>query len=226
MYFCSNSPRLKSRGFTLIELLTVIAVIAVLASLLIPAVGNVRMSALKTKCSSNLRQVTIAYFTYANDHGGRIPRTYGVKTEDSDDPSGYVPDDVNGGVSLYLGSSVADAHTEAELSPLALDNSEFRDNYEDSEQSGIFTTVSYWPIANYWDYTTYIARPYFRDSKKSSMIEPSQATMLGVANAEYAAGNRSGDSANIHLWDWASSERYETYGGTSTLIAFFDGHVE
>jgi prepilin-type N-terminal cleavage/methylation domain-containing protein len=210
--------RSTSNGFTLIELLVVITIIAILAAILIPTVGSARMAALKTKCSSNLRHVAIAYLTYANDHNGRIPRT--------DLEEGYVPNDVNGGVSLYLGSSVSYEHTEAELSPLALDNSEFCDNYELSDQPGVFSTVSYWPIANYWEYTTHIAQPYFRDRTASSMIEPSQATMLGVANAEYAAGNRSGDSANIHLWDWAPSTRYETYSGTSTFLAFFDGHVE
>jgi prepilin-type N-terminal cleavage/methylation domain-containing protein len=45
------------RAFTLIELLTVIAIIAVLASLLMPAVAAVRNKAKETRCAGNLRQI-------------------------------------------------------------------------------------------------------------------------------------------------------------------------
>lgn len=56
------------RGFTLIELLVVIAVIAILIALLLPAVGRAIGTARTTGCSSNIRQVALAYVTYATDH--------------------------------------------------------------------------------------------------------------------------------------------------------------
>jgi prepilin-type N-terminal cleavage/methylation domain-containing protein len=55
------------RGFTLVELLVVIAVIAVLISMLLPALGKARGMAMRTLCSGNLRQVGIGKEVYMTD---------------------------------------------------------------------------------------------------------------------------------------------------------------
>ena len=55
-------------GFTLIELLVVISIIAMLAALLMPAIGLVRKQAQGAKCLSNLRQVSLAMLSKANEH--------------------------------------------------------------------------------------------------------------------------------------------------------------
>ena len=60
--------RLK-HGFTLIELLAVIAVLGILATIIIPTVGNVQEKARRRAAASNLRQIAIAYSTYANTSG-------------------------------------------------------------------------------------------------------------------------------------------------------------
>jgi prepilin-type N-terminal cleavage/methylation domain-containing protein len=60
-------------GFTLIELLVVVSIIAVLASLLLPAIGMVRAQARTATCLSNLRQLGIGLMTYINDNDGLIP---------------------------------------------------------------------------------------------------------------------------------------------------------
>ncbi|NQU09160.1 type II secretion system protein [bacterium] len=80
--------RQRPRGFTLVELLTVLAMIALLASLLFPALKGARERAYTVACANNLRQLSTAITAYASLHSGHF---FGV----------YVPSYVKGGGMIW-----------------------------------------------------------------------------------------------------------------------------
>src|SRR3990172_8033711 len=59
-------------GFTLIELLVVITVIAILVAILIPVVNLARERGQRAVCLSNLRQLTLAWVAYADEHNSKL----------------------------------------------------------------------------------------------------------------------------------------------------------
>ncbi|MBI2948972.1 MAG: type II secretion system protein [Verrucomicrobia bacterium] len=72
---CASSSRVSQtrRAFTLIELLVVIAIIAILASLLLPGLRRAKQQAQGIVCLGNLKQFSLAWLQYADDHDERVP---------------------------------------------------------------------------------------------------------------------------------------------------------
>lgn len=79
---------MKKRAFTLIELLIAISILAILLTLIVPAVMKARAQVHKAKCLNNLKQIMIALNLYATDHEGRYPNE--ITTRNAGGGMGFV----------------------------------------------------------------------------------------------------------------------------------------
>jgi prepilin-type N-terminal cleavage/methylation domain-containing protein/prepilin-type processing-associated H-X9-DG protein len=74
--------RAKEIAFTLVELLVVVAIIAILAALFMPALAKAKERARVIQCNNSLQQIGLAFEMYAGDHNGRImQRYYGINSQ-------------------------------------------------------------------------------------------------------------------------------------------------
>ena len=75
----------KSRAFTLVEMLVVIAIIAILAALLLPALVGGKKRAQRIECIANLKQIGTAFQIFAHDHSSGFPMQVSVEQGGSEE---------------------------------------------------------------------------------------------------------------------------------------------
>lgn len=95
----------RRRGFTLIELLVTIAVIALLAALLLPALAGAKERARRTQCIGQLRQLALAVQLYGGDFAERVPSGVSENSNPEDSSIPIVSGTTRTNLIRYLGSA-------------------------------------------------------------------------------------------------------------------------
>jgi len=86
-----NQPMKRCSGFTLIELLVVIAIIAILMAILMPALQRAREQGKRVSCLSNLKQLQLAWYMYADDFDGKIVNGSASWDAGGENPWAWIP---------------------------------------------------------------------------------------------------------------------------------------
>jgi len=199
-----------AKGFSLLELLFVIAVIAVLAALLLPAIGRARATAQRTACMNNLRQINLGVRMYADDSSDAFPPP----------KINFPPDAFTAYTKLmksYLGMTGASSER-AKLFACPADT--FYYDYNDRVSQSLHLQPRYYYSSyafnggNFPTGTSHVPRwPGIAGRKLSSIKDPLRTVLV----AEFAA-------LGPYSWHQPAGASGH-YNNAQNMVSFVDGHV-
>ena len=206
------------KKFTLIELLVVVAIIGILASLLLPALGKARKSALLANCKNNIRSVATGALMYPDDNDDKF--VYAKEGNWSWDDA----------LTDYWSRPMTDAQKDqSPLDPAEDVSSEFLQCPSDSRSWDDGVKRSYAINSGGTDFTGagWTGVSFNEKSRRYSEIT-SSASEVVLFGERFNNGNKVGSTSSTNMGNFDSGHWGDSVHRKSTFytVVFVDGHVE
>lgn len=214
-----SERRRSPEAFTLVELLVVVAIIAVLIALLLPALSRARAAAIDVACKSNLRQIGVMMHAYASENKSCLPGIVFNRSGDAVD----------------LADPSRPANWKQRLQPSITQNPKI---YECPADTGRVVAPFQLTPAKYYAMNMYLVRipdpepwttgsshdNYWKNKRLTSVRSPSEAALVLEARASAQRANKYAVvPGSFSLDQLADLTRH--YGRQSNVL-MVDGHVE
>ncbi len=221
------------KGFTLIELLVVISIIALLVSILMPALGKAKDQAKKTVCSSNLRSLTMAMKYYCDENDGHTPSSTNTWSDGGVTKAGWCGLTCDSTGALYdpqeqVHGFTTDEYTGLERGQLwkYVDSSEMWRCPADPKKEQL---RSYCMSAQWWGTHTTTGDMVYYDTATAGLVLDN-IDRIKRASERFTFVDQLGMNLDAYYAIWYSQTKwwnipnYKHSGGS--VNAFADGHVE